>query len=107
MHCYILALDMVGCSPVFVVDAEKALKRAAKGFCRESRALDTVFRESRNMGFGFWISNYIQPNLLEGTQFDWTTFLLKKETIKSLSLTLNYFKNPFFFSFLMSEKSLV
>ena len=45
----------------FVADAEKALKRAAKGFSRESRALDTVFGGSRNMAVGFWISNRSQP----------------------------------------------
>ena len=52
---------MVGSFLVFVADAEKALKRAAKGFSRESRALDTVFGGSRNMAVGFWISNRSQP----------------------------------------------
>ena len=56
-----LVVDMVGSFLVFVADAEKALKRAAKGFSRESRALDTVFGGSRNMAVGFWISNRTQP----------------------------------------------
>ena len=60
-------MDMFDSSRVFVVDAEKALKRVAKGFCRESRALDTVFQGSRNMGFGFFgfQRSSIQPILLK------------------------------------------
>ena len=69
-------MDMVGCSLVFVVDAEKALKRAGKGFCWKSRALDTVFGGSRNMGFGF--QSVFNPFCSQRTQFDRKTFILRE-----------------------------